>query len=217
MAILMRARALVAIFTWALLCSTLPAGSALAVEEMEEGETRPVQLSVFSQAQLFPERDSIKGMRLSLFYGRNAGVTGFDLGLVSESSEGFTGAALSGGNIVEGDTTGLQLGLINSSQAGKLAGGQVAVVNQADQGSMAQLGIVNRAEDATGLQLSAFNSSERVKGLQLGAVNSSQDAYGLQLGFINHAKKVRGLQIGAINVIEKGGWFWVLPLVNGSF
>lgn len=51
-------------------------------------ETRPIQLSLVTPIQIFSEDYGITGVRLNLLYGRNATVTGLDLGLVNHTTTG---------------------------------------------------------------------------------------------------------------------------------
>ncbi len=51
---------------------------------------RSIQLSLFTPFQLFPESDSVTGVRLNLLYGKNASVTGLDWGLVNHSTSGVS-------------------------------------------------------------------------------------------------------------------------------
>jgi hypothetical protein len=44
---------------------------------------QPIQLALFNPIQLAPEGESIKGLRLSLIYGKNASLTGVDWGFVN--------------------------------------------------------------------------------------------------------------------------------------
>ena len=44
-------------------------------------QSNPIQLSLFTPVQIVDEKESIGGVRLNLFYGRNTAVKGLDLGL----------------------------------------------------------------------------------------------------------------------------------------
>jgi hypothetical protein len=120
-------------------------------------QDRPVQLALFNPVQLFPESNSISGIRLSLIYGKNTSVTGIDLGLVNYTTKGTT--------------TGIQWGLVGLSDA-DFVGWQdngVNIVKGNFQGL--QLGWVNYANHAGGLQLGLVNYARTLKGLQIGLVN----------------------------------------------
>ena len=74
---------------------------------------KPVQLSLWSPAQIVPEDQSISGVRLSLIYGGNADVSGLDLGLVSKTTGNQVGASWAFVHLHEGDFLGYQDGLVN--------------------------------------------------------------------------------------------------------
>ena len=46
-----------------------------------------IQLALFNPVQIFPEENSITGVRLNLLYGSNASVTGLDVGVVNRTTE----------------------------------------------------------------------------------------------------------------------------------
>ncbi len=118
---------------------------------------RPIQISLVTPIQIFPEEDDIKGVRLNLLYGRNASITGLDIGFVNHTTSGvskgwqmgflglsdsdFTGWQGNSLNIVKGDFKGLQLGVVNYA---KFAEG-------------VQIGLVNYVESMHGLQIGALN------------------------------------------------------------
>lgn len=150
-------------------------------------ETRPVQLSLFNPAQVFPEKTSIEGVRLNLIYGKNANVSGLDWGLVNHTTGGGTAWQAGGLGMVEGDFIGFQDNIIN------ITGGKF-----------------------TGVQLGAFNQSGSGHGLAVGWVNVSKNMRGVQLGLVNVTETMHGLQIGLGNVIQKGKMPF-LPIVNWSY
>lgn len=120
-------------------------------------ENRPVQLSLFTPIQIFPEDDTITGVRINLIYGRNATVTGLDWGLINHTTTGTTKAWQIGVvGLVDSDFTGWQ-------------DNQVNVVKGNFKGF--QSGIFNYAKSAKGLQLGFVNYAERMNGLQIGFVN----------------------------------------------
>jgi hypothetical protein len=134
----------------ALFASTLP---ATAVE-------RPIQLSLVTPVQVFPETDEITGIRLNLIYGRNTSVTGLDIGLANHCTGGVSKGLQQGlVSIVDADFVGWQNGFVNVTH-GNFEG--------------LQYGLVNYAGHASGLQLGIVNYAERLKGLQIGLVNIIQ-------------------------------------------
>jgi hypothetical protein len=53
-----------------------------------QAQDRPIQISLVTPIQIFPEDNSIRGFRLNLIYGRNISITGLDLGLVNHTTTG---------------------------------------------------------------------------------------------------------------------------------
>jgi hypothetical protein len=124
---------------------------------MADDKNTPIQLSLISPIQLFPESYSVTGVRLSLIYGRNTSVTGLDWGLVNHTTSG--------------QSTGIQWGIVGLSDA-NFMGWQdnfVNVVKGDFQGF--QSGFVNHANYANGLQFGVVNYARKLKGIQIGLVN----------------------------------------------
>lgn len=120
-------------------------------------EERLVQVSIITPIQLFPEEDSISGLRLNLLYGRNVSVTGLDLGLVNHTSTGMmTGLQYGLVGIADNDFTGWQDNSIN-------------IVRNDFKGM--QWGLVNYARNAKGFQLGFVNYTWTMEGLQIGLLN----------------------------------------------
>ena len=117
---------------------------------------RPINLSLVTPIQIFPDTDSIVGFRFSLLYGRNAAFTGLDLGLCNHTT---------------GQFKGVQFGLVGIGEKGFL-GWQDNFVN-----------ITNGKME--GLQFGAVNYAEHVRGLQLGLVNYAGTISGIQIGLVN--------------------------------
>lgn len=120
-------------------------------------QQKPIQLSLFTPVQLFPETDAITGIRLNFLYGRNTTVVGLDLGLVNHTTTGLS----------KGWQTGL-VGIVDSDFIG-WQDNAVNVVKGNFEGF--QLGIVNHANYASGLQLGLVNYARSMKGLQIGLIN----------------------------------------------
>ena len=120
-------------------------------------QERPIQLSLVTPIQLFPEDNSIKGLRINLLYGRNAAITGLDWGLINHTTTG--------------KSMGIQLGLVGLSDS-DFMGWQYNAVN-VTQGKVEglQWGTVNYAHSMTGLQLGLVNYAVIMNGLQIGLVN----------------------------------------------
>lgn len=154
----------------------------------------PFQLAFFPPAQLVPEDQAVSGVRLSL-YGRNAAMSGFDLGVVTHTTGNASALQVAAVNLVEGDFLGAQLGwglggaLANITR-GHMQGAQVGLYNGAGTGEGVQFGFINHTEG-------------RMQGFQLSFVNIADDMY--------------GLQVGLVNIIRSKERFPVLPLVNWKF
>ena len=120
-------------------------------------QTSPIQLSLVTPIQIFPENYSITGIRLNLLYGSNVSVTGLDVGLVNHTTTG--------------KFKGLQYGLVGLSDS-DFAGWQdcfVNITNKKFEGF--QYGFVNYADYMSGFQLGLVNYAKKAKGLQIGLVN----------------------------------------------
>jgi hypothetical protein len=129
-------------------------GLIISFPALINAQEKPIQLSLFNPIQIFPESSSIAGFRFNLIYGKNANVTGLDLGLVNQT----TGAVQWGGlNLTDGGFKGWQAGFVNISKGSSL-GLQTAGVNY-------HLGHFN------GLQFSIVNYAATLKGLQIGLIN----------------------------------------------
>jgi hypothetical protein len=130
--------------------SFLPAGSIFA-------QGNPVQLALFNPVQIVPEGNSIEGLRISLIYGKNRNVTGFDWGLVSTTTGNQVGIQWGGVGYNEGDFKGWQYNFVSYTK-GNFLGLQSGFVSYNG-------GKVN------GLQFSVFNYAATLNGVQLGLIN----------------------------------------------
>ena len=130
-------------------------------------EEKPFSAGVFDPVQIVPSSQGIKGARLSLFYGNNTTLKGFDFVFL-------------GVNRVKSDMTGVQLGLVNWTESGEQAGAQLGLVSlTGGYFKGAQLGwAFNYAKEVTGLQFGIVNYAERLhKGLQLGLINIAKNGF----------------------------------------
>jgi hypothetical protein len=153
------------------------------------GPEEPFQLALFNPVQIRDEATGIVGVRLNLIYGKNAYVTGLDLGLVNHCTEG--------------QTLGLQYGLAGYIE-GDFSGWQENVV------------CIVKGE-LTGLQTGLYNECGNGMGIQFGAVNRAENMRGFQLGFVNYTDTMHGLQVGILNIIQSKESWPALILVNWSF
>jgi hypothetical protein len=129
------------------------------VANLEAQEKRAINLALVTPIQLYPAEDVISGFRFNLIYGRNAGMSGLDLGLA---------------NHVDGPMRGVQLGAVNMTDSG--VGFQWGAIN------------LNEGE-FEGFQWGWYNQAGLNNGLQLGLVNYAQKAKGIQVGIVNIIKE----------------------------
>ena len=169
-------------FGWVLSALALfVSSSALAGES-------PVQLALFDPVQIVKHDQRIGILRIDLLYGKNAGMTGLDVGLIGHTT---------------GNQAGLAYCVVNITQ-GSFTGWQDSFISIADQGFL-------------GLQSGAFNQSKDGHGVQIGLVNVTDRMSGLQFGVVNYTRVMtRGVQIGIGNIILEGG-IPFLPIVNARF
>ncbi len=122
-----------------------------------QAQTKPVQVSLVTPIQIFPEKYTITGIRLNLLYGRNVSVQGVDIGLVN--------------HVTTGKFQGFQWGLVGLADA-DFSGWQDCAVNVVQvRCEGLQWGLVNYAGDMSGLQFGLVNYAKKMKGLQIGLVN----------------------------------------------
>lgn len=169
--------------------SMLALAAVLPVPEVSAQEEHPFQLSLLSPAQLVPEDESVRGVRLTLFYGKNASVTGVDLSLIA--------------NHTTRDFLGVQFGLVGYAE-GTFTGAQLNWAVNVVEGNF------------EGFQGGFVNSARNGRGVQLATVNHADRFQGLQIGLVNYAATLNGVQLGLVNIIRSGGAFPVMVLVNWS-
>ncbi len=144
----------------------------LVLPSVSKAQNKPINIALFNPIQIFPEGNSIEGIRINLIYGKNIAMTGLDWGFVNDvGSGGFNGIQLGFANISEGNVVGWQNGLLNISQ-----------------------------NNVKGFQSGWYNSGGHVSGFQLGLVNYAESLYGLQIGILNIIKT--GGQFPAFPIIN---------------
>src|SRR5262245_28473350 len=79
-------------------------------------DEKPFSAGVFDPVQIVPNSEGIKGARLSLFYGYNESLTGFDFVFI-------------GLNRLKSDMKGVQLGAVNWTEGGEQKGAQLGLVS----------------------------------------------------------------------------------------
>lgn len=133
---------------------------ALLLPAMVAAQSKPINIALFNPIQIFPEDNSITGLRINLIYGKNVSMVGLDWGLVNHiGTGGFTGLQWGLVNLCDGNFVGLQGGLLNLSK-----------------------------KNVDGFQYGWYNTGDRVSGFQLGLVNYAESMKGLQIGIINIIK-----------------------------
>ncbi len=131
--------------------------ASLILPSPGNAQAKPVNVALITPIQIFPEDNSIAGLRINLIYGKNVSMTGLDWGLVNAvGTGGFSGLQWGLVNICDGDVLGFQGGGFNLTD-----------------------------RNVEGVQWGWFNSAEHVGGLQLGLVNYARSMKGLQIGIIN--------------------------------
>jgi len=118
-------------------------------------QERPINVALVTPIQIYPAGETIKGFRLNLLYGRNAAMTGLDIGIA---------------NHVDGPMRGVQWGAVNLAES--MVGWQSGLVNYTERRFEGLMwGTVNYAGEISGLQLGIVNYAARANGLQIGLVN----------------------------------------------
>jgi hypothetical protein len=184
-----------------------------------QAQNRPIQLSLFTPIQIFPEDNAIKGFRLNLIYGRNVSITGLDLGLINHTTTGKSSGWQNGlVGLSDSDFRGWQNNLVNVTK-GKFNGFQWGIVNYAKDMSGVQFDVV--ALNVTkgkfkGLQFGAINYAQDMSGVQINEwVNATKGKFkGFQMGTINYAKNMSGFQLGTVNYAETVTSGFQLSVVN---
>lgn len=120
-------------------------------------QEKPIQLALFNPVQIFPENESITGLRISILYGKNRNVSGFDWGFVNSTTGKQVGVQYGFVNLVDGGFLGLEAGFVNVTDS---------------QFEGLQWGFVNYHKGkVSGLQLGFVNYARSMKGIQIGLIN----------------------------------------------
>lgn len=108
--------------------------------------------------------------------------------VLNYTDRGFAGAQISGViNLNDRAGTFAQVASVANVNAGPFAGVQVsAFLNAANStASGGQLAILNFAEDMSGVQVGFFNMGRRFHGLKIGVVNTGYEITGTTIGLVN--------------------------------
>ncbi len=115
-------------------------------------------------------------------------------GLLNLNHNHFAGAQISGlANLNDGAGTFLQLSSIANVNAGAFAGLQLSAFLNAANSNMGggQLGLVNFADNLAGFQVGAVNLTRVFSGVQIGVLNFGRENSGTPIGLINMANDDR--------------------------
>jgi hypothetical protein len=120
-------------------------------------QSKPCQIALVNPAQIHPEETHISGFRWNIIYGKNASVTGIDVGFINHTTEGLS-KGFQGGfiGINDADFIGWQDNAFNITR-GNVEGVQTGFYNSADNVNGIQIGIVNYARSMKGFQIGLVN------------------------------------------------------------
>jgi len=135
------------------LCIT---NGVMAQDSASAGYT-PFMLSIVDPLQLPPSDFDVGGLKLSLLYGKCADFTGLDIGIVSHATGDAQGLHIAGlANIIEGDSIGLHFSGANYVQ-GEFSGLQIGLLNNCTHMDGLQIGVINITDTAYGIQIGLVN------------------------------------------------------------
>jgi hypothetical protein len=176
----------------------------------------PVGIGLFPPLQFPFEDTAIVGVRANLLWGKHRNVSGFDVGvLMNTTTINFSGL--------------LQVaGLINHNKGSTgILGAQIGGLANINKnkariyGIQASAGVNYSGAESTlvGLAIAPIANHaphSKIVGAQIGLYNKARSVYGFQIGLINSAENLHGLQIGLIN-FHANGLFAVCPAINFGF
>jgi hypothetical protein len=142
--------------------------------------------------------------------GYNAGVNGYEMGIIFNLDKGDVGFAQVAGifNVVGGNVGGVQVAGLYNNVLGDVNGVQVALLHNNIKRNLkgVQFSYYNHVRgEVSGVQAAFIGNiaGKNVSGGQAGLGNIALQKFeGVQLGFFNFAKKLRGVQVGLINVAD---------------
>jgi len=132
----------------------------------------------------------------------------------------LTGLGIGGLNLIDGDARYLILGGLNHFGS-DLEGITLGIVNAigGDVRGLCVAGIKNEVDnDITGVMVGGLNGVSRyMRGLMLGLKNEvASYLLGCSLGFFNAVGKQYGVSVGLFNVVDDGGKYLQIGLVNAN-
>jgi hypothetical protein len=136
----------------------LAACAATLFPSTTDAQDNPINLALVAPLQIVPETESVSAFRLSLIYGANANMKGFDWSLASKTTGNFTGVQWAAVGLVDKDFEGWQSAFVGITQ-GTVTGFQ------------GPFSVYNSAGDLHGIQIGLVNNTQTIKGIQVGLIN----------------------------------------------
>lgn len=168
-----------------------------------------VEVGLAAPLQVPPSNWNVDGFRWSLFYSRSYKMRGFDLGLVGQCDDAFSGLALQTVNWVGNDFTGAQFGGLFNVVQGKMTGAQFGGLLNYNHDLVTgfQSALINYDGAFVGGQIGVVNWDKGLCwGFELGVINANvADFRGAEVGAVNYAERFSGLQLGVVNVVGETG------------
>jgi len=155
----------------------------------------------------------VNKVSLNAVGGYNAGVDGFELGLIFNLDQGDVGDVQIAGifNVVGGNVNGIQLGGLYNNVLGSVRGIQLSLLHNSVKRNLSGMqiaGVYNHTKgNVAGMQLAILGNvaSKKTSGMQVaGLFNYAGNLRGVQLGLVNIADTSSGYSIGLINIINHG-------------
>ena len=164
----------------------------------------------------------VNTVSLNAIGGYNAGVDGFELGLIFNLDKGDVRSVQIAGifNIVGGTVSGVQFGGLYNNVLSNVRGVQLALLHNTIKKNLngVQLSLYNHTRgEVSGMQIGPVGNiaNKNVSGLQIaGLANIAHQKFsGIQMGLFNYAKNLRGVQLGLVNIADSSSGF-SLGLIN---
>lgn len=167
------------------------------------------QLGIADPLQIPSNSFVVRGLRWNLFYGSSFAMHGLDIGLSAFTRTEMSGVALQAANWVEGDMTGLQIGLLGNVVGGTAIGAQFGGIISWNRGPVTgfEMSPVNLNGSFDGVQLGLLNMNKgAARGLELGIANINlSELSGCSIGLLNCADTFAGAQFGLVNIVARSG------------
>jgi hypothetical protein len=166
----------------------------------------------------------VNTISLNAVGGYNAGVDGFELGLIFNLDQGDVGAVQIAGifNVVGGNVNGIQVGGLYNNVLGSVRGLQVSLLHNSIKHNLNGIqvsGFYNHTRGrVSGMQASILGNiaGQKAGALQAAAIgNIAQQKFsGVQVaGIFNYASNLRGVQLGLVNIADTSSGYSI-GLIN---